>query len=178
MLQCIQCGQHGAVVDPSESEWAKAFHAPKRPYRWVQDERVCVQPHKTASYVALDNDGNLQRVPREIIRSLPQINEEEAEELVGMIDLVESPEYELPPETGSDSQPSNGEESLDESKSRWDRTIGMTSLSCGNNRFVFCSPTGFPLADMELNQNDTGRFEASFGHPIAMQNDWLKESKP
>lgn len=89
MLQCIQCGQHGTVVNPSETEWAKAFHAPKRPYRWVQGERVCVQPQKTASYVALDDDGCLQRVPREIISSLPRINAKEAEELVGLIHLVE-----------------------------------------------------------------------------------------
>lgn len=89
MLQCTRCGLHGTVSDPSEAEWSKAFHAPKRPYKWVQDQRVNVQPQKTTPYVAIDDDGVLRRVPREIICSLPQINKEEAEELFGLIDLVE-----------------------------------------------------------------------------------------
>ncbi|WP_145051975.1 hypothetical protein [Lignipirellula cremea] len=74
-------------------------------------------------------------------------------------------------------QSSHREESLDEAKARWDKAIGMTSRSIGNQNFVYCSPTGFPLAIMILWENGTGRFEASFGHPIAMQNDWL-ESRP
>ena len=69
------------------------------------------------------------------------------------------------------------EETLLEAKARWDKAIGMTSRSDGNE-FVYCSPTGFPLAIMNLWRNGTGRFDASFGHPIAMQNDWLKESRP
>lgn len=115
----------------------------------------------------------------EFLRRIEELKADGETNQDGLIDLiVESPEYELPPETGTDFHPFNSEESLDESKARWDRAIGMTSCLDGNNRFVYCSPTGFPLADMELYPDGTGRFEASFGHPISMQNDWLKESRP
>src|SRR4051812_23143733 len=33
MLQCVDCGLHGTVNDPTKKEWSKAFHAPSRPYR-------------------------------------------------------------------------------------------------------------------------------------------------
>lgn len=89
MLQCVYCGQHGVVKDPSESEWSDAFHAPTRPYRWTVGQRVSVQPKRTAPYVAVDEGGVLQSVPREVIRSLPPISEEDAHELFGLIPLVE-----------------------------------------------------------------------------------------
>lgn len=92
MLQCIRCGKHGVVKDPSKSEWAEAWHAPTRPYRWARGQRVCVQPQKTAPYVAVAENGELQRIPREVICSLPLINEQEAEELSELIGLVKQEE--------------------------------------------------------------------------------------
>jgi hypothetical protein len=35
-------GDLGYVPDPTESEWAEAFHAPSKPYRWPHAERVIV----------------------------------------------------------------------------------------------------------------------------------------
>jgi hypothetical protein len=34
MVQCVNCGLHGTVDDPSQEEWDAAFHAPSAPYRW------------------------------------------------------------------------------------------------------------------------------------------------
>lgn len=28
MLQCVNCGLHATVDDPSKEEWSEAFHAP------------------------------------------------------------------------------------------------------------------------------------------------------
>jgi hypothetical protein len=39
-LHCRRCALTGAVMDPTEEEWAKAFHAPSKPYWWTQPERV------------------------------------------------------------------------------------------------------------------------------------------
>ena len=43
MLQCIHCGAMGTVNDPTEEEWAAAFHAPTNPYRWEDESRVQVR---------------------------------------------------------------------------------------------------------------------------------------
>jgi hypothetical protein len=43
MLQCVLCGKHAAVEDPSRDEWAEAFYAPSRPYRWLDESRVRVK---------------------------------------------------------------------------------------------------------------------------------------
>jgi hypothetical protein len=46
MLRCSWSGATGTVRRPSEEEWAAAFHAPSRPYRWPVelDFRVTVDP--------------------------------------------------------------------------------------------------------------------------------------
>lgn len=46
MLQCVGCGLHGTVDDPSGVEWRDAFHAPGRPYRWVDGGRVTLHPEQ------------------------------------------------------------------------------------------------------------------------------------
>ena len=48
MLQCVNCGLHATVDDPSEEEWSQAFHAPLRPYRWQDESRVVIhKEHRT-----------------------------------------------------------------------------------------------------------------------------------
>jgi hypothetical protein len=42
MLQCVRCGGHGTVNDPSPKEWSEAFAAPSKPYRWHDETRVVI----------------------------------------------------------------------------------------------------------------------------------------
>lgn len=42
MLYCRLTGATGSVRDPSEKEWARAFKAPDRNYRWHDESRVVV----------------------------------------------------------------------------------------------------------------------------------------
>jgi hypothetical protein len=43
LLQCVKCGALGTVDDPTTREWARAFRAPSRPYRWADEARVHVR---------------------------------------------------------------------------------------------------------------------------------------
>ncbi|MCD0459568.1 hypothetical protein [Roseiconus lacunae] len=43
MVQCVNCGAHGSVDDPSPEEWSEAFHAPTHPYLWTEKRRVNVR---------------------------------------------------------------------------------------------------------------------------------------
>lgn len=48
MLQCVECGLHATVGDSSKKEWSKAFHAPSKPYRWHEENRVVIhEEHPT-----------------------------------------------------------------------------------------------------------------------------------
>jgi hypothetical protein len=48
MLQCVICGLHATVDDPSKQEWSEAFQAPSKPYRWHEEGRVVIhQEHPT-----------------------------------------------------------------------------------------------------------------------------------
>jgi hypothetical protein len=42
MLYCNKTGTTGSVRDPSKEEWAKAYDAPSKPYRWHDESRVIV----------------------------------------------------------------------------------------------------------------------------------------
>lgn len=42
MLRCGNTGSFGTVRDPSREEWNRAFYAPERPYRWMDDSRVVI----------------------------------------------------------------------------------------------------------------------------------------
>lgn len=46
MLQCVRCGEHATVNDPSRKEWAAAFHSPSHPYEWRDNARVTIHPEK------------------------------------------------------------------------------------------------------------------------------------
>src|SRR4051812_43497559 len=61
MLQCVECGLHAAVEDKSPGEWAQAFHAPSRPYRWYDESRVRVQDIKTDGRFFVMRKGTYQR---------------------------------------------------------------------------------------------------------------------
>ena len=40
IVQCVECGEMGTVNDSSEEEWKQAYHAPSKPYRWLDETRV------------------------------------------------------------------------------------------------------------------------------------------
>jgi hypothetical protein len=97
MLQCVECGAMGTVDDPSKEEWANAFEAPSRPYRWHDDSRVTIR-HKDSRqfYVARWKPGPIcgcpakhpelpqpvyERVPAEITRRSRPLTREERQEL-------------------------------------------------------------------------------------------------
>ena len=67
-----------------------------------------------------------------------------------------------------------GVETFDEAKMRWDRLVGLDSTVEGND-LIYRSATGFPVLMAGLSRIK-GRFRAYFGHPIGLQNDWLKEN--
>lgn len=48
MLQCVDCGLHGTVEDPTSEEWREAFHAPSRPYQWLDETRIVIHPEVPA----------------------------------------------------------------------------------------------------------------------------------
>lgn len=56
MVQCCDCGLHGAVIDPSAEEWSDAFTAPSNPYLWDDETRVVAHPE-------------IPREPREVFRT-------------------------------------------------------------------------------------------------------------
>jgi len=42
LLVMCECGDVGAVKDPTDEEWMKAYHAPSSPYPWLEPDRVDV----------------------------------------------------------------------------------------------------------------------------------------
>jgi hypothetical protein len=46
LVQCVECGAYGKVIDPTADEWQRAFHAPSNPYHWPDNERVELLPGK------------------------------------------------------------------------------------------------------------------------------------
>lgn len=90
MLQCVRCGRHGTVTDPSKQEWSDAFHAPSAPYCWTDDGRVtrrAVGP----LYVRANEQGGYERMWREVIGKLMPLADDEREELLHLAGLVEGP---------------------------------------------------------------------------------------
>ena len=41
--------------------------------------------------------------------------------------------------------------------------------------FILSSPTGFPLATMEISEVPGGKYRPYFGQPVATQDEWIKE---
>jgi len=67
-------------------------------------------------------------------------------------------------------------ESLDEAKARWDSLLGIVSTP-QKDGFLLRSPTGFPLATMEISEGSGGKYRPYFGQPIAAQGKWIKEHR-
>jgi hypothetical protein len=98
MLQCVGCGLHAVVENPSEEEWKKAFHAPSRPYRWHDENRVVLKGFRsgTQRYVIPATDSRrcecdahrgvlepdaYERMPVEITRPAVTLTETDRKEL-------------------------------------------------------------------------------------------------
>jgi len=43
LVHCYLCSKRGGVLQPTEEEWALAYHAPSRPYRWADGSRVVLE---------------------------------------------------------------------------------------------------------------------------------------
>lgn len=56
MLQCVECGLHGTVEEPTAEEWSQAFHAPSRPYRYEDETRVTPKMNGTPCVRRLDQN--------------------------------------------------------------------------------------------------------------------------
>lgn len=105
MLQCVECGAMATVDDPSKEEWAEAFHAPSKPYRWEDDTRATVRHGESSRfYVARWQPGpdcgccpvspdssepEYERVPAEITRRTQPITAEERSELEDFASVAE-----------------------------------------------------------------------------------------
>lgn len=79
--------------------------------------------------------------------------------------------------TGERPEATSGEKSLEKAKARLDQMIGMESTADDRDGFLYHSPTGFPLAEMFLCKGHNGKLEPSFGQPVALQKDWMKEQQ-
>lgn len=87
MVQCVHCGQHGTVDDPSADEWSAAYHAPSVPYRWADDRRVTRRA--VGPYYVRSLPTGYERLPREVVGRLTPLSHEEREELLALAEFVE-----------------------------------------------------------------------------------------
>jgi hypothetical protein len=107
MVQCVGCGQHGTVRDPSAKEWEKAFRSPARPYRWHDKSRVYIEltvPHRQQYVIpspggkkceCYARDGVIEprayeRVPVEITHYDIALTAEERKDLAKWADFVKT----------------------------------------------------------------------------------------
>lgn len=105
MLQCVDCGFHGVVKDPTKKEWSKAFRAPSRPYIWSDESRVVCQPQvaREKQYVVrTDNTSKcecyeqrglleprgFERFPNELTRPSIKLSLDDREELASLAETV------------------------------------------------------------------------------------------
>ena len=65
MLQCVKCHAMGSIDDPSKEEWAEAFNAPARPYRWNDPTRVRIRHQSGPRFVMRREPGKSCGCPRE-----------------------------------------------------------------------------------------------------------------
>jgi hypothetical protein len=102
MLQCVECGAMGTVDDPTREEWAEAFHAPSRPYRWTEEARVHVrhEPPCPLYVVRAEKDAPVcdcdshreaheyERFPAEIVKPEKNLTPEEKMDLEELAQMV------------------------------------------------------------------------------------------
>src|SRR5262245_45108773 len=107
MLQCVRCGFHATVDNPSEQEWSEAFHALSRPYRWDDESRVVThaerppdQPYvqqkppsarRCACYseLGVQEPGDYERVWIETTRPKPDVTAEARKELLELAAIAD-----------------------------------------------------------------------------------------
>lgn len=107
MLQCVQCGLHATVDDPSKEEWSKAYHAPSKPYRWRDETRVVIHEEHPADqrYVqkkpasarkcechaklGVPEPGDYERVWIEATRPKPDVTLEARKELLHLAAMAD-----------------------------------------------------------------------------------------
>ena len=107
MLQCVECGLHAAVDDPSKEEWSQASHAPSKPYRWQDQARVVIHEEHPADqrYVqkkppsarkcechaklGVPEPGGYERVWIEATRQKPDVTPEARQELLHLAALAD-----------------------------------------------------------------------------------------
>lgn len=105
MLQCVECGTMATVDHPTKKEWRRAFHAPSRPYRWIDETRVHVRREppcpfyvirtdqsaptcECPSKVSDDAEREYERFPAEIVSPGAALTEEEVSDLEQLAELV------------------------------------------------------------------------------------------
>lgn len=107
MLQCVECGLNATVDDPSMEEWAQAFHARSKPYRWHDENRVVTHEEKPPGQLYVQKKpasakkcdcyarlgvrepGEYERVWIELTRPKPQMTDEARQELLHLAELAD-----------------------------------------------------------------------------------------
>ena len=107
MLQCVNCGLHATVDDPSKEEWSEAFYAPSQPYRWHDEARVVIHEDKPAhrryvqkkppsakkcechAKLGVREPGDYERVWIEATRPKPSVTAEARTELLRLADMAD-----------------------------------------------------------------------------------------
>lgn len=107
MLQCVECGLHATVEDPSKEEWSKGVRAPSKPYRWRDETRVVIHgehpadqlyvqkkppsARKCACYskLGVPEPGDYERVWIEATRPKPEVTEETRKELLELAAMAD-----------------------------------------------------------------------------------------
>ena len=49
LVECRKTKARGSIIDPTDEEWKRAFHAPSQPYPWPDSSRV----HEDAEVAAM-----------------------------------------------------------------------------------------------------------------------------
>ncbi len=105
MLQCVDCGLHATVEDPTSEEWRQAFYAPSCPYQWLNETRIVVHPEVPAwkRYVVRTEStkkcecyirrsvmapDKFQRFPNEATRPPITLTDADRAELLDLADIV------------------------------------------------------------------------------------------
>jgi len=105
MLQCVKCGLHATVTDPSTEEWGKAFHAPSQPYRWKDEDRLVIHKERPADLCVqkkpptfkkcecyecgVVEPGRYERVWSDVIGQKPKVTAEARKELLHVAVLAD-----------------------------------------------------------------------------------------